>query len=238
MMTEKLPWGDDVAYSGVVGGSIDRTVDTPIVFVHGNGRDATDWAKHFSYFTENGVNPSRLWAISFDNSDMTHDSLATQLEDFMSKLFDTVDATQISFIGHSLGVTVGRVWMVQYDRYENVKQFVGIAGANHGLNTCGLYKISEQLPSSNRFKPCQMLGSSIFYTPPIEKLNEEVGETLGETTYYTIRGANDNFFTGCIDSPKLEGAEENVLLEADHEEVRESDESIKLIFGWIIGDER
>lgn len=233
-MTIKLPWGEEVDYSGVVGGPIDKNIAPPIVFVHGNGRDATDWVNHFSYFTENGVSPSRLWAISFDNSNMTHDSLAAQLDDFVSRLLETIESDTISFVGHSLGVTVGRVWMEQYDRYENVQNFVGIAGANHGINMCGLCKVSENFPTSHRLKPCQTLGSSVFHTPPIEKLNEKIGETPGDVQYYTIRGTKDSYYTGCLMSPELDGAEENVTLHTDHEGVREDEAAIKKVFEWVV----
>lgn len=227
-----LPWDNEFAYTGIRGGSIDE-VERPIVFVHGNSRDEQDWVAHFEALKTAGFNMSDLWAIGFNNSNLTHTALAAQLEDFVSNLCEVAGVDEVSIVGHSLGVTVGRWWMHKYDRYENVSVFVGLAGANHGLDVCGFSKIAEHLPSSHKYKPCQSLGRSFFYTPLIEALNDKIGETPGDVRYYTIRGSRDDLYTGCIDSPRLEGAEENVLLDADHDEVRESEESIQLLCEWL-----
>jgi len=232
-MNTTIPWDDKVSYSGVVGDIPSSQVDSElIVFVHGNSRDASDWKRYFSYFIDKGINPSRLWAISFDNSRMTHDDLSAQFEDFVTRCFNITGQNKLSYISHSLGVTVGRYWMDEYDRYNNVSNFVGIAGANHGLNVCGLCKLSKRLPKEHHLKPCQTLGTTIFKKPPIEKLNQSVGETPGDIEYYTIRGELDGLYTGNLNSPKLDGAEVNKSVWAGHDGARESTESIETVFDW------
>lgn len=210
----------------------DPSVDDVIIFVHGNGRDAEDWRPYFDAFFDAGVDKDRLWAISFDNSTMTHNALARQLEDFVKNLFTWTGATTCSIIGHSLGVTVSRVWMERYDRYTNVETFVGLAGANHGVTTCPPQSVVSLLPDSHKYKPCQMIGSSVFTPSEIETLNETVGETPGNVDYYTVRGTDDVFFVGDIDSPKLEGAT-NYKVQLGHDEVRESPKVIKKVCSWV-----
>lgn len=230
-MVNSLPWKSSYSYSGRSGSPVEGPVDAPIVFIHGNSRDATDWTKHFEYFMENGIDGDRLWAISFDNSSLTHKRLAEQLEDFISNLLELTETNSISIVSHSLGVTVSRYWMENYDRYGVVSTFVGIAGANHGLDVCGPYTMFDNIPEGRRSKPCQVLGSSLLQKPPIQELNEKTGETPGDIDYYTIRGTHDSFYTVSPDSPRLEGAE-NIILETDHEGVREDVEALELIYKW------
>lgn len=228
-----IPWDSQYEYSGEIAGEFTPDIEDPIVFVHGNGRNSQDWHPHFEYFKAKSVDPNRLWAISFDNSAMTHRSLANQLEHFVSNLLERTRATTLSVVSHSLGVTVSRYWMESYNRYNTVKKFVGIAGANHGLDVCLSSDLSVWLPESNRYKPCQYLGQSAYKTPPIEQLNETVGETPGDVEYYTIRGTNDDFYQTCRESPKLAGAT-NIELEQDHDGVRTCETTLKYLYQWII----
>jgi len=166
---------------------------------------------------------------------LTHDALSEQLEHFVSSVLEYCGSDSISIVSHSLGVTVSRFWLEEYSRYEVVDTFVGLAGANHGLGVCGLSVASKSLPEHHRLKPCQTIGNSSLSKTPIEELNETVGETPGDIEYYTIRGELDSLYAGCLDSPKLNGAEENLSLWVGHEGVREY--PVKQIYEWVSKEE-
>lgn len=235
-MNTLSPWNTQYAYEVVSTQNMyeqEPEVDNLVVFVHGNGRDGSDWSPYFETFSEQGVDMNRLWAISFDNSVMTHSALAEQLEDYIDNLFSWTGASSCSVVAHSLGVTVTRVWMEEYDRYDDVESFVGLAGANHGVTACPPKKIASALPVSNRFKPCQFIGSNLFRQPEIEELNETVGETPGDVDYYTIRGTKDVLFTGNVTSPRLEGAT-NVSVPLGHDELRVHPTVIETVGEWVL----
>jgi pimeloyl-ACP methyl ester carboxylesterase len=232
-MTEVIPWDTEVSYSGIVGDAPEKT-ENIILFLHGNGRSASDWLPHFKVFKERGVSGHKLWALTFDNTFRTHNSLATQLEDFIVRIRSVTEADMISIVAHSLSVTVGRLWLEQYNRYNIVDSFVGLAGANHGLPTCPPRTVTKLLPPSHSLKPCTELVQDSLYQTQIQRLNETVGETPSNIKYYTIRGKYDAYFVGDIDSPALNGAEENILLETDHDGTRASEEAIEYIYQWVI----
>lgn len=64
---EVIPWNSetcDYNYSGLSGDPTATDISNPILLIHGNGRDATDWLKHFYQFPSYGIDLNRLYAIS------------------------------------------------------------------------------------------------------------------------------------------------------------------------------
>lgn len=233
-MTQSIPWeSNQYNYSGIVGDGEYSQVDKAIILVHGNSRDAYDWIHHFNYFSKKGEDESELWAISFDDSNFTHSYLAQQLEEFIANVLEKTGLEEVSIISHSLGVTVTRYWMYKFNRYDQVNTFIGLAGANHGSSLCPPKSVALFFPESSKYKPCECLTDKSLTPTFVEQLNAEEGETSGNVKYYTIRGSRDKFFLNCPDSPILEGAEENLLLDTGHEGVRESPESLEYQYNWI-----
>lgn len=237
----RLPWSTGDAYGGwgghayhgtdACGGPTEAGPErTPIVFVHGNQRDACDWKPHAKFFLRRGYSGDDLWAITFREGTPTHTSMAAQLDDFVGRVREHTGAESVAVVGHSLGVTGLRYWLAGCDRYEWVETFVGLAGANHGtvLNTwCveagmnkGPYRVSEFLRGDYESRP----------EHPLAELNRE--ETPGDIEYYTVRGTEDPLFWKCPESPKLEGAT-NLALQTDHDGVRESQRTLESLFRWV-----
>jgi triacylglycerol lipase len=232
---ENLPFDTDGAYGGWGGhehhGTEPGLDHYPIVFAHGNSRDACDFDEHAEYFIERGFGGDALWSITFRETGSTHGMMRDQLEDFIEKIGEETGVNTVSVVGHSLGVTGIRHWMDDFDRFDRVETFVGLAGANHGTETCGV--LCESGPGNAR--PCNFIAIPCADTPgePLFELNTP-NETPGDVEYYTIRGTADAFFTTRMDSPELEGAVENVVLDgATHDEVRTSNESKQLMFQWL-----
>lgn len=218
---ERLPWDPNGRYGGWGGHQYHRTEPgiegPPVVFVHGNQRDACDWDEYAEFFRERGFGGDELWAITFRDGTPTHDEMVTQLESFVTEVLERTEAEQVRIVAHSLGVTGARYWMDREERYDSVATFVGLAGPNHG--------------QALSYGSCDTL----LGHPPAD-LNDG-DETPGDVTYYTIRGTNDALFWQCERSPELSGAEENLALRTDHDGVRTGLESKERIYRWFTGQD-
>lgn len=233
----QLPWDSGGAYGGWGGYTMPDTREAgkqpPIVFLHGNRRDACDWLKHKKYFSESGVSKQNLWAITFRQKTPSHDQMASQIDDFVNQILYHTNAPKVTIVAHSLGVTGARYWLDQYDAYDKVDTFVSIGGANHGLSLCTPF--ARARTTRKWLQPCSFLRGDYarFDDHPLTKLNTG-SETPGDVTYYTLRGEDDRLFRDCPESPRLEGAKENRVLETAHDGTRESPEAIKSIYDWVV----
>ncbi len=240
----RLPWSTGGDYGGWGGREFHgtdgvpalATTDrdrTPVVFVHGNQRDACDWLGHARFFLRRGYGGDDLWAMTFRDGTPSHPEMAAQLDAFVGKVREHTGAGRVAVVAHSLGVTGVRHWLATRDRYDWVETAVLLAGANHGtvLNSwCaevgldrGPYRVIDFLRADYDEREDH----------PLARLNEE--ETPGDVDYYTIRGTEDPLFWRCPDSPALEGAT-NVALEADHDGVRTELEAVEYVFEWVSGE--
>ncbi|PSP97452.1 hypothetical protein BRC94_10140 [Halobacteriales archaeon QS_5_70_17] len=208
----------------------------PMVFAHGNTRDACDFLGHADYFTNRGVGGDALWAITFGREGSTHDEMRNQLDGFVAKVCEYTGVGRVRVLGHSLGVTGLRYWMDGLDdypdRYDRVDGFVGLAGANHGTWTCG--PGCEEGPGTARV--CQFISHACADTPgePLYELNHP-DETPGDgIDYYTLRGSADEFFAVRPESPVLAGAEANVEMDTDHDGVRTEPAAVELVYQWLV----
>lgn len=230
-----LPFDTGGEYGGWGGhefhGTDPGTDQNPVVFVHGNTRDACDFLKHAGAFLERGYLGDALWAVTFREETSTHPEMRDQLEGFVADVLAYTGASSVDVVAHSLGVTGARYWLAEFDRYDSVEAFVGLAGANHGTSTC---PTCTAYPGTG--EPCQFISPQCADEPgePLYELNHpDETPRADATAYYTVRGTGDSFYPVHTDSPRLEGAERNVVLEgASHDEVRESDRSIDLQYRW------
>ncbi len=209
-----------------------RDVDqTPIVFVHGQGRTARDWQTPADYFLERGYSGDEIWAITFRHSVPTHEEMADQLDDFISNVLSYTERNSVNIIAHSLGVTGTRYWMRVNNRYEWVDKFISLGGANHGIPLC------EELPtiffSKRQYRVFQFLTSGSTAPTPVQLSDLNEHGPHPDVEYYTISGKYDPVYLGDRTSPHIDGAEENVELPKNHDGIRESEESLRLMYGWI-----
>lgn len=235
---ERLPWNAGGLYGGWGGhdhhGTESGVERTPVVFVHGNQRDACDWEAHAEFFLQHGYLGDELWAVTFRDGSPSHDEMAATLGDFVGQVLAHTGADSVAVVGHSLGVTGIRWWLSEHDAHDRVEAVVGLAGANHGsvLNKWadaagyndGTYKMSAFLRADyDRYEG-----------HPLARLNEN--ETPGDIDYYTLRGTDDPLYWGCPESPELAGAT-NVAIETDHDGVRGDRQAQELIFEWVSGEQ-
>ncbi|WP_129117016.1 esterase/lipase family protein [Halegenticoccus tardaugens] len=238
--SDRLPWETDGRYGGW-GGEIlgdrrhtpgDPEPDrSPVVFVHGNGRDACDWRAHRDYLRERGYAADDLWAITFRRPSSTHDEMAAQLEAFVARVRAHTGRERVSVVAHSLGVTGARYWMDAHDRYDAVDTFVGLAGANHGLVPWAGGTGGDGYARPFDFLDSTRLGEDGH---GLTELNRG-DETPGDVDYYTIRGRYDPLFPTNPDSPRLDGAVENRVVWRGHEGVRDGRRTRRLLRRWLSG---
>ncbi len=217
-------WGGHEAWKTDAGNN-----HTPVVFAHGNTRDACDWNGVAGYLQANDdYLGDDLWSITFGESTTSHAEMQNQFEDFVANILDYTGASQVDVAAHSLGVTGARYWMDQNDRYDTVNTFVGMAGANHGVCTC-----SGCSAGFGVNEVCQFIAQGCTSPgQPLYDLNNP-DETPGDVDYYTIRASSDSFYSCDGDSPRLEGANENIVVSGGHDNARTSSTSKQKLVQWL-----
>lgn len=150
-------------------GGIARTVPirhVPVIFVHGNNVDATDWYPVQDDFRAAGWSDQELWALSYNGLGANNGSALTRdnprrdaehkemgwdgltrvtnnevnvpdLYDFILAVRDYTGAQRFSIVAHSLGVTLARRTLKVHPWLRSdLVAFVAIAGPNHGTSFC------------------------------------------------------------------------------------------------------
>jgi len=207
-------WGYPVGGWGGIrrGAPLNRT---PVIFVHGNGEDASFWdldnestlaVNVRERFRADGYTDQEMWALSYNGARCGNNTCQTSNEvnvadmvAFIETVLDYTGAQEVDIVAHSLGVTlVRRALQVRPDLQARVEDAVFASGANHGTTAC---RGSETIIGCHEIYP----GS-----PWLAALNDG-DETPGATRYMTVcdcTGAVDHFFLGPdARSPQLDGAE-------------------------------
>ena len=140
----------------------------PILFIHGNGDFAQSWSIVRDSFFKIGYQPSELYAIGYGLKGPMNSSLnfhkASDMKNIRNMILAILEYTnskKINIISHSLGVTLSRKSIKGGNAFETfnrkdipinlgislsnrISTFIGIAGANRGLNSCGKY--GQEIP--------------------------------------------------------------------------------------------
>jgi pimeloyl-ACP methyl ester carboxylesterase len=158
-------WGFALGgFGGIRAGA--PTKRPPVIFVHGNNVDASDWYPVREDFRAAGWTDQELWALSYNGLGGSNGSALTRqnpqasaerqemgwdgmtrvtnnevnvpdLYDFILAVRRYTGSRKFSLVGHSLGVTLARRTLkVHRSLRADLHAFVGIAGANHGTSFC------------------------------------------------------------------------------------------------------
>jgi pimeloyl-ACP methyl ester carboxylesterase len=145
-------------YGGFGGASSCTVTHTPVVFVHGNGDNATSWdaptfqvpgyAKApysvYQQFKAAGYKDCELFGVTYLSSSErsspamnAHSSTQFQIIDrFIRKVKAYTGRSQVDIVSHSLGVTMSMAAMTYYGDWGSIRKFVNIAGGIRGLDSC------------------------------------------------------------------------------------------------------
>jgi pimeloyl-ACP methyl ester carboxylesterase len=216
----------------------------PVIFVHGNTRDAMDWDEPGrsvkERFLNAGYSMQELWALSY-NGKATKEHLSSaqcrtnsqlnipDLVTFVNAVATYTGASKLDIIAHSVGVVLSRKMMAEHPEVARlIEDFVAIAGPNHGTTVCRRVWL-VWLIGWRDFMGCDELTPGSAW---LRNLNGASGEreAPGPTKHMTIYDGTgtDRFYLPMVfmlpmgdqDSPALKGAENHTLPGLTHDELR------------------
>ncbi|QAU33668.1 alpha/beta fold hydrolase [Janthinobacterium sp. 17J80-10] len=115
-----------------------------VVLVHGNTASPSSWNNTVSTLKSRGYLDSQLyrpnWGSKTNAGSNSHDSTNTGVVKSSLQAALAASCTgKIDVIGHSMGVTLAMKAINELGYSSKVNSFIGVAGAQHGLNSCGVY---------------------------------------------------------------------------------------------------
>ncbi|OHD09822.1 MAG: hypothetical protein A2Y41_10835 [Spirochaetes bacterium GWB1_36_13] len=151
----------------------------PVIFIHGNADYAQGWSDIRDDFITYGYYPSEVYAIGYGLKGTLNASYNHHKAEYMQRIRSFITAvkaytgkSKVDVIAHSLGVTLSRKAIKGGNAYNtadrsgaavalgssmqsSVDTFVGIAGGNRGLLSCGWY------PNNMPADTCRANGLSV-----------------------------------------------------------------------------
>lgn len=115
-----------------------------VVLVHGNTGAPSNWNSTVSTLKSRGYLDAQLylpnWGSKTNAAGNDHGSVNTGVvkASLQSALANSCTG-MIDVIGHSMGVTLAMKAINELGYAGRVNSFIAIAGAQHGLNSCGVY---------------------------------------------------------------------------------------------------
>lgn len=115
-----------------------------VVLVHGNMAYPSSWNNTVSTLKSRGYVDSQLYRPSWGSKTCAacndHNSTnTTVVKNALQSALAASCTGKIDVIGHSMGVTLAMKAINELGYAAKVNTFVGVAGAQHGLNSCGVY---------------------------------------------------------------------------------------------------
>lgn len=115
-----------------------------VVLVHGNADSPSRWNNTVSTLKSRGYVDSQLflpnWGSKTNAGANDHGSVNTGVvKSALQAAFNSSCTGKIDVIGHSMGVTLAMKAINELAYASRVNSFIGVAGAQHGLNSCGVY---------------------------------------------------------------------------------------------------
>lgn len=123
-----------------------------VVLVHGNAGSPSDWNATVSTLKSQGYTDAQLyrpnWGSKTNPSINDHSAANTNPVKASMQAAKAASCTgRIDVIGHSMGVTLAMKAINELAYSTNVNSFIGIAGAQHGLESCGVYPFNVWTPT-------------------------------------------------------------------------------------------
>jgi pimeloyl-ACP methyl ester carboxylesterase len=230
----------------------------PVIFVHGNTRDATDWDEPGlsvkQRFLEAGYSLQELWALSYNGqatkgypfplqcrTDNT--SNIADLTAFVKAGLSYTGATKVDIVAHSLGVTLVRSMLDRDPELsEAIHKFVAIAGPNHGTTVCRRAWL-VWLIGWQEFVGCNEIAPGSSWLKSLNRSHDtrEVPETIGSLSLYDGTGA-DAFYRQWLfgwpvwdhHSPALKGATNMTLPGLTHDALRTDPEVVTIYLNYLL----
>lgn len=170
-----------------------------VVMVHGNSATPSTWNNTVSSLKSAGYLDSQLFRPAWGSTSCSgtcNDHNATNTSKVKTAMQTALSQSctgKIDVIGHSMGVTLAMKAINELGYSSKVNSFIGVAGAQHGLNACGVY------PFNVMNATCGSNGLSI--NSPL--INSVRGKRYG-TKMYSIKSYTDELV--CLGSCYVYGS--------------------------------
>ena len=225
-------------------------MQTPIIFVHGNGDTAALWHTTLWRFESSGYERRLLHAIDFtyplarsddakpmDGRSSTDDQLR-ELSVFVDQVRAQTGAAKVAMVASSRGANAVRHYIRNGGGASDVSHVVLCGGVNHGVYVSLTFNTGSEFngagPFMTRLNARYPDGYEV--TPGVrwmtirsdnsDKYAQPDGRFVGQPGMATQLGA---------EAPALAGAENIVLARADHREVAFGPEAFAEMFRFITG---
>lgn len=115
-----------------------------VVMVHGNTASPSAWNNTVTTLKGRGYVDAQIyrpnWGSKTNAGSNDHNATNTGVvKNAMTAAFAGSCTGKIDVIGHSMGVTLAMKAINELGYAGNVNSFVSVAGAQHGMNSCGVY---------------------------------------------------------------------------------------------------
>lgn len=115
-----------------------------VVMVHGNTASPSAWNNTVSTLKSRGYLDSQIyrpnWGSKTNAGSNDHGATNTNVvKSSMTSAYASSCTGKIDVIGHSMGVTLAMKAINELGYSGSVNSFISVAGAQHGMNSCGVY---------------------------------------------------------------------------------------------------
>ncbi|MFE6225988.1 MULTISPECIES: lipase [unclassified Streptomyces] len=153
-------------------------VPRPVVLVHGRNAGPGVWGSLTQRLVAAGTPADRVFAWRYDSTQSTNEVLAGRLAAYVDDVLRRTGADQVDLVAHSLGSLPTR-WYVKYGGGAKVRNWVSLAGPNHGTGLAWACALWDQ--------GCRDMTPGSYV---VSRLNEG-DETPGDVRYTTFWSAGD-----------------------------------------------
>ena len=120
-----------------------------VVLVHGNTGSPSHWNNTVSTLKGRGYLATQLylpnWGSKTDAGSNDHGATNTSVvKSSITAAYANSCTGKIDVIGHSMGVTLAMKAINELGYAGRINSFISVAGAQHGLNSCGVYPFNVQ----------------------------------------------------------------------------------------------
>ncbi|BEN08979.1 lipase [Serratia marcescens] len=201
-----------------------RSASNPLILVHGRNADSGVWVALKSYLLTQGYTDDLLFGWNYDSSQSVNEVLAGQFKTYVADVLSQTGADKVDIVAHSLGSLLTR-WFIKFEGgKDSVRQWISIAGPNHGTQLGWLCALWDQ--------GCRDMTPGSYV---ITNLNQDT-ETPNPTQYTTIWSAGDEQISPPTSTP-LSGADNIQVSQMKHNELLASEEVFEHILNTLTTEE-
>lgn len=220
----------------------------PIVFVHGDSDTAGLWMVQIWRFESNGYPRDRLFPVDIphpsargddekaeQNRSSTKDAaraVAAKVDEALAKS----KASKVVLIANSRGCQTSRNYVKNFGGKDKVAAMILTGCVHRGVFVAQDFALGSEYNGAGKFL-------TALNAPPV--VPEGIPVTIIRSDKFDLYSQPDGKFIGSpgkptganFDSPELEGADNRVLVGADHRETGYSPEAFKIMYEAITGAE-